>query len=474
MAKTTLGLIVGNRDVFPIELARQGRAEMVAKLQEADIEVVTVSEKDTPDGVISGWQDAAACAQIFRENSGKIDGILVSLPNFGDERAIADSIKLSGLSVPVFIQAYADKIGQFSLQQRRDSFCGKLSICNNLTQYGIPYSIGKDHVLSPGAPRFREELDWFSAVCRVVRGMRFARIGSLGARTVPFKTVRYSEKLLEQSGISVESKSLLETVDEINALPDGDDRVRAKLEKIGQYLPAHDDVPAQSLVTTAKLGVVLDRWITEYQINAYAIQCWSAMQNALKIFPCTIMSMMSNELLPSACEVDVMGALAMYAMQLAGGTPSALFDWNNNYGEGTDKLVVFHCSNTAISFMKSVKTGPNMMALKGNPWCNCFCTLHGTLRPGAIGFARLSTDDAKGRIVGCIGDGEVTDDPLDTFGTTGVVKIHHLAKLMYFLASNGFEHHVAMNYTPRTDVLQEAFTKYLGWKIYRHNGEGCS
>ncbi|MGO8747487.1 MAG: L-fucose/L-arabinose isomerase family protein [Thermoguttaceae bacterium] len=471
MKKTTLGLIVGNRDVFPVELAKRGRAEILAKLKEADIDVVAVTEKDTADGVISTWQDAAACARVFRENGAKIDGVLVTLPNFGDERAVADSIKLSRLSVPVYIHAYPDQVEEFSLQQRRDSFCGKLSVCNNLTQYGIPYSIGKDHVLSPNSPRFQEELDWFSGVCRVVRGLQVARIGSLGERTTPFKTVRYSEKLLEKSGISVESKSMVETVSEVNALSDSDERVEVKLKKLGGYLPAHQDVPRQSLVTTAKLGVVLDRWIQEQGINAYAIQCWSAMQDALKIFPCSIMSMMSNELLPSACEVDVMGALAMYALQLGGGGASALLDWNNNYGEGTDKLVVFHCSNTAISFMRSAKTGPNVMALKSNPSCNCFCTLHGTLKPGTVGFARFSTDDAKGRVVGCIGEGEVTEDPLDTFGTTGVVKIPNLSKLMYFLAANGFEHHVAMNYIPRTTVLYEALTKYMGWKIYHHNGE---
>jgi L-fucose isomerase-like protein len=373
--------------------------------------------------------------------------------------------------VPVYVHAFADKVNEFSLAHRRDSFCGKLSACNNLTQYGIPYSIGKEHVLAIDSPRFLEELDWFAGVCRVVRGLRVARIGSLGERTVPFKTVRYSEKLLERSGIGVESKSMVDTVAEINGLPDSDECVQAKLKKLGGYLPASQEVPSQSLVTTAKLGVVLDRWVQESGINAYALQCWSAMQNAIKIFPCTIMSMMSNEMLPSACEVDVMGAMAMYALQLAGGGPSSLFDWNNNYGEDPDKLVVFHCSNTAKSFMRSVKTGPNAMALKSNPACNCFCTLHGTLKPGKVGFARFSTDDVNGRIVGCVGDGEVTDDPLDTFGTTGVVKISNLPKLMYFLASNGFEHHVAMNYTPRTSVLYEAVTKYLGWKIYYHGRE---
>ncbi len=471
MVRTTLGLIVGNRDVFPAELAKQGREEIVGLLKKRDVDLVALAPGDTPDGVVMTWKDAQACAKLFRDNASRIDGILVTLPNFGDERAIADSVKLSGLSVPVFVHAWPDRVGEFSITQRRDSFCGKLSVCNNLKQYGIPYTIGKSHVVPPQSEEFARDLRWFTDVCRVVRGLKGARIGSIGERTTPFKTVRYSEKLLEASGISVESKSLVETVAEINALSDTDGRVEAKLKKLTGYLPNTKDVPGTAMRTTAKLGVVLENWVQEYRIDSYAIQCWSAMQEALKIFPCSIMSMMSDELFPSACEVDVMGAIAMYALQLAGGGPSALFDWNNNYGEDPDKLVLFHCSNTALSFMKEAKAGLNAMAVKGNPHDSCFCTLHGTLKPGPVAWARISTDDEKGRIVGCIGDGEITADTLTTFGTTGVMKMANMQKFLYFLTANGFEHHVALNYSPRTDVLYEALSKYMGWKIYHHNGE---
>jgi L-fucose isomerase-like protein len=471
MSKTTLGLIVGNRDVFPAELARRGREEMIARLKKEGVDVVVAAPSDTADGVVMTWKDAQKCAKLFRENNQRIDGIFVTLPNFGDERAVADTIKLSGLSVPVFIHAYADEVGGMTIERRRDSFCGKLSVCNNLKQYGIPFSIGKAHVAAPDSPRFAEELRWFLEVCRIVRGLRGARIGSIGERTVPFKTVRYSEKLLEASGISVESKSLVETVSEINALPDNDAKVQAKLSKLQGYLSGAKDVPDRAMKTTAKLGVVLERWVEECRISAYAIQCWSAMQDALKIFPCSIMSMMSDGLVPAACEVDVMGALAMYALQLAGGGPSALFDWNNNYGNDPDKLVLFHCSNTALSFLKQSKAGYNAMAVKGNPLDACYCTIHGSLRPGPIGFARFSTDDANGRIIGCVGEGEITNDALETFGTTGVMKMKNLEGFMHLLTANGFEHHVALNYSARPASLYEATTRYLGWKIYHHNGE---
>ena len=471
MRKMTLGLIVGNRDVFPAELAKQGREQMIGILKKEGIDHIVLTPNDTPEGVVMTWKDAEKCAKLFHDNSSKIDGILVTLPNFGDERAVADSVKLAGLSVPVFVHAWPDQVGKFSIEHRRDSFCGKLSVCNNLKQYGIPYSIGRSHVVAPDSPEFSKELRWFIDVCRVVRGLKGARIGSIGERTTPFKTVRYSEKLLESSGISVESKSLVETVAQINALPDSDPRVEAKLAKLTGYLPDSKAIPGKAMRTTAKLGVVLESWVDEYTISAYAIQCWSAMQDALKIFPCSIMSMMNDDRFPSACEVDVMGAVAMYALQLAGGGATSLFDWNNNYGDDPDKAVLFHCSNTAVSFMKEAKTGLNAMAVRGNPHDSCFCTLHGALKPGPVGWARFSTDDEKGRIIGCIGDGDITDETVPTFGTTGVMKMPNMQKFLYFLTANGFEHHVALTYSPRTDVLYEALSKYLGWKIYHHNGE---
>ncbi len=468
MARTTLGLIVGNRDVFPAELARKGREQMLAVLEGLGVDVVVLSPAQSPDGVVMTWHDAQACAALFQEQRARIDGILVTLPNFGDERAVADTIRLSGLTVPVLVHAWPDAVQEMSITMRRDSFCGKLSVCNNLTQYRIPYSIGASYVLSPRSPGFAAEVRWFAEVCRVVRGLRGARIGCVGERTIPFKTVRYSEKLLEASGISVESRSLLDVVAEVEAMKEGDPRVAAKLKRLTGYLPGAAEVPGPALTTTAKLGVALEAWAAEYRISAIALQCWSAMQGALKIFPCAAMSLMSDELFPAACEVDVMGAVAMYALQLAGGSPSALFDWNNNYGDDPDKLVLFHCSNTALSFLKQAKAGYNAMAVKGNPLDSCYCTLHGTLKPGAVGWARFLSDDTGGQIVGCIGDGEITADPLSTFGTTGVLKVPRLQQLLYFLARNGFEHHVAMNYAPRTAALREALTTYMGWKVHQH------
>jgi hypothetical protein len=47
-----------------------------------------------------------------------------------------------------------------------------------------------------------------------------------------------------------------------------------------------------------------------------------------------------DQLIPSACEVDVTGVASMYALQLASLKPSALVDWNNNYGSDPDRCVL--------------------------------------------------------------------------------------------------------------------------------------
>ncbi|MEA3364825.1 MAG: fucose isomerase, partial [Candidatus Hydrogenedentes bacterium] len=203
--KTTFGLIVANRGFFPDELAREGRSVMVDLLKRLGYGCVTLSQKDTKFGAVETWQDAKKCAALFREKRDQIDGVIVTLPNFGDERGVADTLKMADLDVPVLVHAWEDDMAKMSIAHRRDSFCGKMSACNNLVQYGIPFSLTKRHTMEPRTKDFEEELHWFAAVSRVVNGLRKCRVGALGARPAAFNTVRYSEKLLEESGISVET-----------------------------------------------------------------------------------------------------------------------------------------------------------------------------------------------------------------------------------------------------------------------------
>ena len=188
----TFGMIVGNRGFFPDHLAKSGREDMIAAIEKAGYAVVTVGAEDTKFGAIESRSEAACCADLFKRRREDIDGIIVTLPNFGDERAIADTLRLANLDVPVLVQATPDTPGSMTIRDRRDSFCGKMSACNNLKQYGIPYSLTTLHTEAPDSEVFAKDLAWFAAVCRVVRGLRRLRIGAIGARPSAFNTVRYS------------------------------------------------------------------------------------------------------------------------------------------------------------------------------------------------------------------------------------------------------------------------------------------
>jgi L-fucose isomerase-like protein len=465
----TLAVIIGNRDFFPDRLVTEARNDLLRLFKEVGVEPVMVSETDTKLGSVETWAHAKRCAELFRANRERIDGVLVTLPNFGDEKGVADTLKLAGLDVPILVQAYPDDLSQLSVERRRDAFCGKVSVCNNLRQYGFPYSLTTLHTDELLSETFRRDLAGFLGVCRVVRGIRKARIGAVGARPNAFNTTRYSEKLLEASGISISTLDLSEALGNANRIPDDDARVTSKVDEIRAYADS-SGVPPASLVRMARLAVVLEDWMGANDLQATALQCWSSLQQNYGVNCCTVMSMMSEKLMPSACEVDVAGAVAMYALQLASERPSALVDWNNNYGKDPDKCVFFHCGNWARSFVPGVKisNAPILGSTLGLE--NTFGAMDGRAAAGPVTFARISTDDRAGLIRAYTGEGRMTDDPLATFGSRAVVEVPGLQKLMRHICRHGFEHHVAMNASQCAPVLAEAFQNYLGWETYLHGG----
>ncbi len=466
--QVTLGVIVGNRDFFPDQLITEGRHDIVEVLNEVNIRYVMLDEQATKLGAVETWEHAKKCAALFKQHQDEIDGILVCLPNFGDEKGVAETIKLSGLNVPILVQAYPDDLNQLIPSRRRDAFCGKISVCNNLYQYGFPYSVTELHTVYPKTDAFKSELRKFAGVCRVVKGLRNARLGAVGARPNAFNTTRYSEKLLQAFGMSVQTIDLSEVFGPARKLADDDTRVKDRISRIHSYVKT-DGVPSPSILKMAKIGVVLDEWMQKLDITASAIQCWDSLQTNYGVNVCTLMSMMSEQLLPSACEVDITGVVSMYALQLASGTPSALVDWNNNYADDPDKCVLFHCGNWAKSFFGDefqMEYAPILGSTLGD--ANTYGVVAGRTPAGPFSYARVTTDDRHGTIRAYVGDGMFVDDPLETFGSRAVVEVPELQKLMRFICKNGFEHHAAMNASHSAAILTEAFETYFGWEVYHH------
>jgi L-fucose isomerase-like protein len=466
----TLGVIVGNRDFFPDSLIAGARAAIAKLFGELGITAVMADEQTTKLGAVETYADAAKCAALFRAHAERIDGVLVALPNFGDEKAVVDTLRGSGLQVPILVQAEPDDLGRLDVARRRDAFCGKISVCNNLRQYGYPFSLTRRHTVGLADPEFRADLEWFAAVCRVVRGLRRARLGALGARPAAFNTVRFSEKLLERAGISVVTADLSSIFGEAQRLSAGDPRIAAKTAAITGYADA-SRLPDQKLQLTARLAVAVESWCEANAVDATAVQCWDSIQANYGVNSCTVMSMLSESLKPSACETDVTGALSMYALQLASGRPSALVDWNNNYGGEPDRCVLFHCGNWPVTYAPkaTIGTAPILGTTLGEE--QTWGTINGRTPAGPCSFARIGTDDTQGKIRAYVGEGRFTDDPLGTFGCRAVLEVPALQSLLRHICREGFEHHAAVNGAHVASAVAEALERYLGWDCHLHGGE---
>ncbi len=463
----TLGVIIGNRDFFPDKLVTEARADILKVLEAQGINSILLNENDSKLGGVETYQDARKCADLFIKHNNEISGVLVVLPNFGDERGVADTLHLANLKVPVLIQGYPDELNKMNVVNRRDSWCGKISVCNNLYQYGIKYSLTTKHVVHPTDPTFLKDLTQFISVCSVVRGLKNVRIGAIGARPTAFNTVRYSEKILQKNGISVVTCDLSEILGNANKLTGDDQRVKDHLEKIHNYASV-GKTPSEALIQIAKLDVVLNDFMNENDLDANAIQCWTSLQQNYGCNVCTSSSMFSEGMIPSACEVDVTGTLSMYAMQLASGSPSALVDWNNNYADDDEKCVLFHCGNWAKSFLPDIEisNAPILGTTVGVE--NTYGALDGRTPASPLTYGRTTTDDTKGLMKAYVGEGQLTDDELNTFGNRAVAKVPNLQALMQHVCRNGYEHHVVMNASNTASALKEAFENYMGWEVYHH------
>ena len=462
------GVIISNRSFFPDHLVLTAREKLLAKLTEWGHQYITLSPEDTYMGQTMTYEEAMKCAELFRRHQDEIDGILVCLPNFGEEAGIADAIKHANLNCPILIQACDDDLDKLQLVNRRDSFCGKLSLCNNLYQYDIPYSLTTKHTCAIDSEDFARDVEKFAKVCAVVKTLRKARIAMIGARVMPFRTVRFSEKLLQRSGITVETEDFSEIMADIDALQD-EAQIKAKMDEICAYADVEDGISEEKVRRQAKLCIALDNWMEAHHCDASAIQCWDSVEANYGCAMCLAMSMMGQRGLPSACETDVMGAISMLALLRASGVAPIYQDWNNNYDNIPDKCINVHCSNYPLCAFEQKPTIGTLDILGttlGTEYS--FGALKGRVRPSKMTFLKVSTDDKNGRIKCYLGEGRFTDDPLDTFGGVAVCEVERMNELMLYLTRNGYEHHVALVQAECADILEEALGTYMGWDVYCH------
>ena len=468
--KMCFGVIIGTRAYFNSELARDVKKQLLKTLDDLGYDYVILPEDATPTGSssIETREDGLKCAELFRQNRDRIDGIIVSLPNFGFEIGIINAISVADLRVPLLVQACDDDNDKVDLDSRRDAFCGKISVCNNLYQYGIPFTDTTLHTYSIYSPLLAEDLKKFAGVCRVVNGLKHSRIGQIGTRPLGFNTCRASEKLLQMSGITVVPVDLSEIIFAAEKVAEDDPKLVEKMNKLCCYATIPESYK-DKVIKIGRLAVAVEDWIVKEKVDAVAMQCWDSLELNYGCASCSVMSMLSENLVPAACETDIAGAVSMLALTLASEEPSALADWNNNFAEDRNKCVCTHCGNFAKSFIKNdISLAPLGVLGRTLGKVHTFGAVSGKVTEGDFTFFRISTDDPKGCIKSYLGEGKITNDPYAMDGCIAVTEVDNLQKLMKHICKNGFEHHVALVRGHVADIVNEAVENYLGWNNYRH------
>ena len=454
----TFALCFCNRGFMPGELIYEAREDMIRAVTQAGYDYIAMDKDATRYGGVETREEGLLYAKWLKAHEGAYDGVIFSMPIFADENGAIMALQDAG--VPILMQAYPDELGKMDFKHRRDAYCGKFSVTDVFTQYQVPFTVLKPHVVHPLSERFAENLRDFAAVCRVVNGMKRFNVGCIGARTTAFKTVRFDELALQKYGITVESFDLSELIFKVNAMDDADARVMAKEAALKGYTDC-SKVPAENMATLAKVSVVLDEYIEEYRLDALTLRCWNEMETILRICPCVLLSELNDRGIVASCEIDMCSAITMRAMNLASGEATAVLDWNNNYGDDEDKVILFHCGPVAQSLMtqKGTVTEHKMFA-KNDPGSG-WGSNEGRIKAFPMTFSNCQTKD--GRLIIYASEGEFTEDVIesDYFGCAGVAQIPDLQNKLIRLARGGFKHHTSVGVGRYQEVLKEAFTNYL-------------
>ena len=451
MKKMTFALAFCNRGFMPGELILGAREDMIQAVAQAGYDYIAMDASLTRFGGVETRDEGRLYADWLKAHEGEYDGVIFSMPIFADENGAITA--LQDAHVPILFQAYPDEIGKMDFAHRRDAFCGKFSVTDVFTQYQVPFTVMKPHVVHPLSPAFRRNLTDFAAICRVVNGMKRFNVGCIGARTTAFKTVRFDEITLQKYGINVESFDLSELIFQVNKLADTDARVLEKTARLESYSD-FSRVPEENKRTLAKMSVVIDDYIAAYHLDALTLRCWNEMETILRVCPCVLLSELNDRGIPASCEIDLCSALCMRAMTLASEAPTAVLDWNNNYGEDENKVILFHCGPVAQSLMtgKGTVTEHKMFA-KGDPGSG-WGSNEGRIRPFSATLCNCQTKD--GKLLIYASEARFTDDPIEEgyFGCGGVCQVPDLQNKLIRLARGGFKHHTVVGVGHMKEILK--------------------
>lgn len=465
MGKITFALYFANRGFFPGEAIGEARTEMEKTVSSLGFGYIEMEASLTRFGAVETQEEWYQYARFLKEHEGEYDGVIMCLPNFGDENGALKA--MHDCKVPILLQAYPDEIGVMDFSHRRDAFCGKISIADTFRQAGIKFTVFPPHTCRPSSDTFCRQLVKFAQVCAVVKRMRDFNVGAFGARTTAFKTVRFDELALQAHDINCETIDMYQICRRMKEVDHNSEEFKEAYEKVIHACDTRN-MPDGTVEAQAALYVTLKRLFREFNLGAAAIRCWPDLQDEFRITPCMVMGLLHEEHMPVACEMDVCNALAMAMLNAAADLPPICMDWNNNYSEEEDECILFHCGSIPESqLMEKGTVISHKMLDKGKEELGgvAWGCKQVRVRPGTMTYMSAKTEN--GRLTFYVGRGEIIDTEVEKefFGCPAVIRIPGLQRLLLNICKKGYRHHVSMVRSDVEDVLREAITTYLGYEI---------
>ena len=456
-----IAVLIANRGFFPSSVIDSAREEIKEAISRVGAEALFMDADLTRYGAVETRAEGECYSEFLKKNAGEYDGLIICLPNFGDENGIKEAIK--DVNVPILLQAYPDELDKLDFANRRDAFCGKLGLCAVLKQMKTKFTNTELFTVHPSSDEFQKELIRFVSVCRIVMRMRHMRIGVLGARTTAFKSVRFDEGALETRGCDVETLDMTQVFEKMNSISDDDVRL-STWERDILEISNVEDAPRYSIINQCKLGIALEEIKNEMKLDVMAIRCWSELQYEYKITPCTVMGILNKRQIPVVCETDVTNAPAMLALALASMNGVGCLDVNNNYGDDPNKCILFHCGPLPIDLLCEKGHMEEHKMFTKTQGLNCSWGVNvGKIKPCTVTVCGMRTEDGEVRYF--VERAKVLDTELDRafFGTYGVVEIPELQSKLKHMSEEGFRHHAIITEGDWCQPLREALSKYLGY-----------
>lgn len=434
------------RDESLMAFQRVPGLEVVVPSPSSDDQTVDAVNGLTPYGMINNLHQGEAIADFFRRQ--EVDGLIIGNLDFGDERSSAKIAER--LRVPVMLYATKEPpaMDEPGLGRVSDSYCGTLSTASGLYRRRIPFYFAG--IFFPDEAEFQQEVEAFIRAVSVVKGLKGAQIGQIGQRPASFETVAYDETaMIRKFGQNVIYADLSEIVMHAQQLSDTDPHITALASEIKGEV-SQVTIADEWILKAAKMEYTLREFFTRNRLSALAMSCWPSIQQMWSFSTCALFGRLTGQGILTACETDILGALAMLASFRAalGETVPHFIDWTIRHRRKDNQFLAWHCGNAPVCLAAdprktALRSRRDMLGiLEPDPEDAQAGLYQFQIRPGRVTFCRLQEYDDEWKML--IASGEIVPSDEELAGTWAWVQIADHDRLYRTLVEEGFIHHASM------------------------------